>query len=246
MTPFRSFATEFCRSSARGSISWRSSTPASLSQFAMRRSARRRIIKATFWGIECVFSNAATHDTDLVVLSVTLKHLRTTPLIRFCRRRRGDGCIVASVFRSRQSSRSRSLKACDRAARSYLTIQKAIRRGGRVFRFERHHLSVAVQLVEAIPAHSRSVEFAPQCRYRPILAQEEAAMSDVVARAGSIAGDVLLAGAGGIASYASGLSPARSQPLPRRRASWSVFPRAAQATSRRGCWPSTRRAMRRR
>ena len=84
-------------------------------------------------GIECVFSNAATHDTDLVVLSVTLKHLRTTPLIASADVVWGDGCIEASVLSVPTKFSVEELESLiGRLPELFDHLQKAIRRGGRV------------------------------------------------------------------------------------------------------------------
>ena len=84
-------------------------------------------------GIECVFSNAATHDTDLVALSVTLKHLRTTPLIASADVVWGDGCIEASVLSVPTKFSIEELESLiGRLPELFDHLQKAIRRGGRV------------------------------------------------------------------------------------------------------------------
>ena len=81
-------------------------------------------------GIECVFSNAVPNDTDLVVLSVTLKHLRTTPLIASADVVWGDGSVEASILSTpTRFSVDEIENLIGRLPELFGHLQKAIRRG---------------------------------------------------------------------------------------------------------------------
>jgi hypothetical protein len=68
-----------------------------------------------------------------VVLSVTLKHLRTTPLIASADVVWGDGCIEASVLSVPTKFSVEELESLiGRLPELFDHLQKAIRRGGRV------------------------------------------------------------------------------------------------------------------